>query len=293
MVDRNVRDLTTATAYDSNGDKLGSVKEVYLNDATGQPDFVEVGHGLFGMSSSLVPLRGHRLEGDELRLAFSKDRIKDAPDVDADAHLSPEEQETIYRYYGLEGTENVEAYEPHPYVGGDRPGVDVDDARMRETGNDPYVAGAGADVGQRTGDRVGNESDELIRSEEHLKVDKDRVNTGHARLRKYVVHDTETVEVPVEREEVRIERTPVDPDDPAVRNADLADDEASVTLHEDRVNVSKEAKPVEKVRLEKDTVRDTERVTEDVAKEKIETEGGAVHDETGPRTHQGKSPRNR
>lgn len=293
MVDRNVRDLTTATAYDSNGDKLGSVKEVYLNDATGQPDFVEVGHGLFGMSSSLVPLRGHRLEGDELRLAFSKDRIKDAPNVDADAHLSPEEQETIYRHYGLEGTENVEAYEPHPYVGGDRPGVDVDDARMRETGNDPYVAGAGADVGQRTGDRVGNESDELIRSEEHLKVDKDRVNTGHARLRKYVVHDTETVEVPVEREEVRIERTPVDPDDPAVRNADLADDEASVTLHEDRVNVSKEAKPVEKVRLEKDTVRDTERVTEDVAKEKIETEGGAVHDETGPRTHQGKSPRNR
>ncbi len=122
-------------------------------------------------------------------------------------------------------------------------------------------------------------------------MDKDRVNTGQARLRKYVVHDTETVEVPVEREEVTIERTPVDADDAAARvGAELGEDEASVTLHEERVNVTKEARPVEKVRLQKDTVRDTERVTEDVAKERIEAEGGAVHDETAPRTGGNQTP---
>ncbi|AGF73507.1 DUF2382 domain-containing protein [Corynebacterium halotolerans] len=316
MVNRNVRDLTTATAYDKDGEKLGSVKEVYINDASGQPDFVEVGHGLFGMGSSLVPLRGHRLDGENLNLAFSKERIKDAPNIDADAHLSAEEQDTIYRHYGLEGAENVESYEPDRGPGYERRERDQeretlsDPLATRGTDADPYaeantthdvpggmaagagVAGTGAAAGL-TGDRdeervdrdrVGGEGDEIVRSEEHLQVDKDRVNTGQARLRKYVVHDTETVEVPVEREEVHVERTPVDADDARARTGgELTEDEASVTLHEERVNVSKEAQPVEKVRLEKDTVRDTEQVTEDVAKERIEAEGvgGTDRDRTG------------
>ncbi len=78
-MNRNIADLVTATAFDRDGEKLGSVTEVYINDTTGQPDFVEVAHGLFGMDSSIVPLRGHRLDGENLQLAFSKDLIKDAP----------------------------------------------------------------------------------------------------------------------------------------------------------------------------------------------------------------------
>jgi len=54
----------------------------------------------------------------------------------------------------------------------------------------------------------------------------------------------------------------------------LGDDEASVTLHEERVNVTKETVPVEKVGLDKQTVRDTETVSEDVAHEEIEVDGG-------------------
>ena len=107
MVNRNIGDITRATAYDVDGEKLGSVKEVYINDSTGQPDFVEIGHGLFGMSSSLVPLRGHRLDGENLKLAFSKDRIQDAPNIDHYAHLTDADQDTIYRHFGLESTQNV------------------------------------------------------------------------------------------------------------------------------------------------------------------------------------------
>src|SRR5690606_32225278 len=95
MTLHNIHDLTEATAYDSNGDKLGGVKEVYINDTTGQPDFAEVGHGLFGLQSSIVPLRGHTLRGGELHLAFTKDLIKDAPDIKHDEHLSEEDHATI------------------------------------------------------------------------------------------------------------------------------------------------------------------------------------------------------
>lgn len=297
MVNRNVQDLTNATAYDKNGDKLGSVKEVYINDATGQPDFVEVGHGLFGMSSSLVPLRGHRLDGEDLRLAFTKDRIEDAPNIDDDAHLSENDQDTIYRHYGIGGTENVETYDS------DRRNWDRDDRDLRDDRTAAAgTAGAASTVGaagtvadgfdarddrdfvdadrNRTDrdvtdrDRDLTDGDSIVRSEERLNVDKDRVETGQARLRKYVVHDTETVEVPVEREEVRIERNPIDADDArAHRGGQLGDDEASVTLHEERVNVSKETVPVEEVRLDKQTVRDTENVREDVAHEEIDVDG--------------------
>ena len=120
-----------------------------------------------------------------------------------------------------------------------------------------------------------NNDGELIRSEEQLNVNKERVATGEARLRKYVVTDTESVEVPVEREEVRVERTPINAEDAKNYNGTISGDseEASVTLHEERVNVNKETVPVEKINLKKDTVRDTETHTEELRKEQIDTDG--------------------
>ncbi len=259
MADYNrIEDLARATAYDVDGDKIGSVKDVYVNDNSGQPDFVSVSHGLFGGGDSIVPLRGHSLRDGELHLAFPKDRIKDAPDLDENGHLTNEDQEAFYRHYGLEGTKDVTTY---------------------ETGRRDAVAGADYDRDREVRDRDvvdrdrRDNTDGIVRSEEQLHVDKDRVETGQVRLRKYVVNETETVEVPVEREEVRVTREPISDADRANYRGDLGNDEASVTLHEDRVNVSKESVPVEKVSLDKETVRDTERVTEQVAKERIETEG--------------------
>lgn len=303
---REIRELLDATAYDVDGDKLGNVNEVYINDTSGQPDFVEINHGLFGMGSSLVPLRGHSLNGEELRLAFAKDRIKDAPNVDSDAHLSNEDQAELYRHYGLDNTSNVTEY-------------------TRDDRRDAGVAGAGAGVAgagvagheaNRTAEFERRENDvvadrdrdldrdrtagldndnEIIRSEERLNVDKERVNAGDVRLRKYVVHDTETVEVPVEREEVRVERQPItDADRANYTGGTIGEDEASVTLHEERVVVSKETVPVEKIGLEKEVVRDTETVTEDVAKERIETEGTDFVDRVdGTRDGQTRNPLDR
>lgn len=286
---RQIRDLFNATAYDSNGDKLGDIKEVFVNDSTGQPDFIEVSHGLFGLSSSLVPLRGHRVEGEDLRLAFPKELIKDAPEFNQDSHLSDTELEKLYAHYSLQDVEDVETYEA------DAPAQGVDGRRdtglgAAETG--AAVAGAGVAADERearaeadaerrdaaataeTADTAdATENSGLVRSEERLNVDKERVQTGEARLRKYVVHDTETVEVPVEREVVSVERTPIDGAEAADFDGKLADDEETITISEERVNVTKETVPVEKVELKKETVRDTETVTEDVAREEFDIDG--------------------
>lgn len=301
---KNIKDLFNATAYDKNGEKLGDVNEVFVDDQSGQPTFVEVNHGLFGMNSSLVPLRGHDFSGDDLKLGFSKDRIKDAPDFDSDKPLTPEAQSDIFKHYGLDNAHDVTDYKDS----------NLDSKRDAQAGADKDhnltagagVAGAGAGVAgahanekkeathstdaaaaerkagvadnaasKNTAAAHTNNDGELIRSEEQLNVNKERVATGEARLRKYVVTDTETVEVPVEREEVSVERTPISAEDAKNYNGTISGDseEASVTLHEERVNVNKETVPVEKINLKKDTVRDTETHTEELRKEQIDTDG--------------------
>ncbi|MDC7108477.1 PRC and DUF2382 domain-containing protein [Corynebacterium afermentans] len=281
MADFNrIEDLANATAYDVDGDKVGGVKDVYVNDTTGQPDFVSVNHGLFGGGDSIVPLRGHTLRDGELHLAFQKDRIEDAPDLDENGHLTTEDQDAFYRHYGLENTQDVTTYETGN--------------RFAETG---AAGAAGAGAGYAAGERTDVDTErrdvvdadrrdvadngEIIRSEEQLNVSKDRVETGEVRLRKYVVNETENVEVPVEREEVRVVREPITDADRANYDGNIGEQEASVTLSEDRVNVSKESVPVEKVSLEKDTVRDTERVSEEVRKERFETDGVVEGDVEG------------
>ena len=287
MADFNrIEDLANATAYDVDGDKVGGVKDVYVNDTTGQPDFVSVNHGLFGGGDSIVPLRGHSLRDGELHLAFPKERIEDAPDLDENGHLTTEDQDAFYRHYGLENTQDVTTYETGN--------------RFAETGAAGAAGAAGAGAGYAAGERnVETDVDterrdvvdadrrdvadngEIVRSEEQLNVSKDRVETGEVRLRKYVVNETENVEVPVEREEVRVVREPITDADRANYDGNIGEQEASVTLSEDRVNVSKESVPVEKVSLEKDTVRDTETVSEDVRKERFETDGVVEGDVEG------------
>ena len=301
---KNIKDLFNATAYDKNGEKLGDVNEVFVDDQSGQPTFVEVNHGLFGMNSSLVPLRGHDFSGDDLKLGFSKDRIKDAPDFDSDKPLTPEAQSDIFKHYGLDNAHDVTDYKDSNLdskrdvqAGADKDhnltagagaagagagvaGAGVAGAHADEKKADTHTTDAAATerkagVADDAAAARTNNDGELIRSEEQLNVNKERVATGEARLRKYVVTDTETVEVPVEREEVRVERTPINAEDAKNYNGAISGDseEASVTMHEERVNVDKETVPVEKINLKKDTVRDTETHTEELRKEQIDTDG--------------------
>ena len=301
---KNIKDLFNATAYDKNGEKLGDVNEVFVDDQSGQPTFVEVNHGLFGMNSSLVPLRGHDFSGDDLKLGFSKDRIKDAPDFDSDKPLTPEAQSDIFKHYGLDNAHDVTDYKDSNLdskrdvqagadkehnltagagaagagagvAGAGAAGAHADEKKAATHTTDAAATERKAGVADDAAAARTNNDGELIRSEEQLNVNKERVATGEARLRKYVVTDTETVEVPVEREEVSVERTPISAEDAKNYNGTISGDseEASVTLHEERVNVNKETVPVEKINLKKDTVRDTETHTEELRKEQIDTDG--------------------
>jgi uncharacterized protein (TIGR02271 family) len=237
--------------YDESGEKIGSAAEVDLDDETGQPEWVTVRTGLFGTRESFVPIRDADLTDDGVRVPVSKDRVKDAPKIDTDGHLSPQEEQELYRYYGLgNGTAQTTTQ------------------TTTGTGTDTRAA-VGHDTSGPTTD------DAMTLSEERLDVGMRSEEVGRARLRKYVVTENVTTTVPVSHEEVRIEREPIT--DANVGNAmdgpAISEEEHEVTLHAERPVVEKEAVPVERVRLDKETVVENETVSEGLRKEEIEVDG--------------------
>jgi PRC-barrel domain len=86
-------------AVDPEGNRIGKVSKVYLDDHTGQPQWVLVETGLFGTRDSFAPIQGSRIDGERVVLAVSKDQVKDAPNIDKDAHISQSEEEALRQYY--------------------------------------------------------------------------------------------------------------------------------------------------------------------------------------------------
>jgi uncharacterized protein (TIGR02271 family) len=118
-------------------------------------------------------------------------------------------------------------------------------------------------------------NDAMTRSEEELRVGRRKAERGRARLRKTVETEQATAKVPVEREELRVEREPVTDAnrDQAMRGPDLSEAEHEVVLHEQRPVAHKEVVPKERVRLGTEKVKDEREVGRKLRKERIEVEG--------------------
>ena len=96
MTTQNPQDLEGRIAVDSEGAKIGKIGQVYLDDQGGQPLWVTISTGMFGTKESFAPLYGSQSDGDNLRLAVTKDMVKGAPSLDADGHISEEENTALY-----------------------------------------------------------------------------------------------------------------------------------------------------------------------------------------------------
>jgi uncharacterized protein (TIGR02271 family) len=302
----HLQTIVGSNAVDNDGDKLGKIGNVYLDDRTGEPAWATVNTGLFGTKESFVPLATARIEGDQLVVPFDKAKVKDAPKVADDGHIGDDEQEELYRYYGLssaganghQGTSDSAGYAGTADAGtygdgtsgigtsvdstsGDgTSGVGTSGVGTSGVGSESGVA-AGSEAGAVGHDTSGPTTDNaMTRSEEQLHVGTETRESGRARLRKYVVTEQETVTVPVQREEVRVEREPITDANrgAALDGPAISEEEHEVVLHEERPVVEKEAVPVERVRLGTETVTDQQQVTEEVRKEQIDTDGDGIAD---------------
>jgi uncharacterized protein (TIGR02271 family) len=244
-----IRTWEGRTLLDRDGGRIGTIEAIYLDDRTGQPEWVLVNTGLFGTKSSFAPVAQATPTGNEVRVPYDKQLVKDAPRVDPDQHLSEAEERRLWRHYGLDYDRTT---------------------RRRPTGRDTV----GRDTSEPTTD------DAMTRSEEELRVGTTQRERGRVRLRKYVTTEQVQQAVPVRRERVRVEREPITDAnlDAATSGPAISEAEHEVVLREEEPVVEKRVVPRERVRLDKDTVTGEERVAEEVRKEQIDVQD---EDQTG------------
>jgi uncharacterized protein (TIGR02271 family) len=237
-----VATLYGSELYDRNNDKVGVIGQVYTADDASQPAWVSVRTGLFGQHESLVPLdRAEWTDGQRLRVPYDKEQIKSAPHMDVTANEPIESDELIqlYQHYNL--------IPPQP---------------RRERPRAERMPGA---------------EESVTVSEERMRVGTERQEVGRARLHKYVVTEPVQTTIPISHEEVRLEREPIQAGEERQYAGEIGEAEREVVLHAERPVITKETVPVERVRLDVNTVTEQEAVSGEVRKERVEADVPQEH----------------
>ncbi|GAA5531930.1 PRC and DUF2382 domain-containing protein [Deinococcus aluminii] len=240
------------TAYGYNGEKVGTVKDALVDPATGRIRYliVDVG-GWFSSKEVAVPVGEARFADNGVYFDnLTRDQVRDLGEYRYDQQYTYDQNMTNDT---LAADERVLR------------GTDTDEASYRERAF-------------RTPDRL-----QLL--EERLVVNKDRFQAGSVEIGKHVETVQQTVNVPLQREEVIIERHPVTDARP-VEGAVLGEGSQTmrVDLEAERANVSKQAYVTEEVEIGKRTVTETQTVTDTVGREVLDVnKTGDVRLENGDR----------
>ncbi|MFD6950076.1 hypothetical protein A6A08_16040 [Nocardiopsis sp. TSRI0078] len=257
--DRTPADLIGHNVLDQEGHNVGKINQVYLDDNTDQPSWVSVHTGLFGRHETLVPLQGSQPAEEDIRVPYDKSTVKDAPHIDADRHISPEEEQTVREYYAQHGGPPVESRSAAP------------EGRHAGQGPGPQTA---VPSGMPEDAAMTGEADDVsvTRSEERVDIGVERRESGRARLHKYMETEPFDETVPLHHEELQVERHPIDDPSAARGDREMGESEESFTLYEERPVVSKEQVPVEEVHVRKRGVTHDEHVRGERRRERVELE---------------------
>jgi uncharacterized protein (TIGR02271 family) len=223
--------------YDPNGEKIGKVDDLFV-DENDNPEYVGVKTGFLGTHSTLIPIDTITVDESAGRLVTSADKetVKNGPTFDDDREITPDFENEVYSYYGLQSTQITE--EPAAYGAYSAQSTDDDELRIQ-------------------------------RSEEELRAGTREREAGALNVRKRVVTERQSIEVPTRREEVTVDRVPVDGE---TSEAEIGDDEVRIPVTEEEVVVEKRPVAKEEVRIRKDVVEDTQVVEEDVRKEEVDVD---------------------
>jgi hypothetical protein len=235
------------TVVDRDGEKIGKFDELYLDEETSRPEWAAVTTGLLGRRQTLIPLADAHLVDDQLQVPFAKAQVEDAPSMDPGDELSQEEEASLYAHFGIEYSSAGTVLPEDATVDAGRPESANADERSGRGESERARGGDTGELERRTpgGDQVGEEApsgptapgdgeSQPGKQSAGLQVGTEVRPRERVRLRKYVVTEEVTKKVPVSREEVRLEREPVDEPQPAAPGeGNVIEDEPEVVLKEE------------------------------------------------------------
>ncbi len=104
--------LYDAVVQDQDGEKVGTVGQIYVDDTTDEPTFITVRSGLFGTKESIIPVcHAEYTEDGDVQVPYDRATIKHCPLIEPEGHLDKDEQATLYDHYGVDADE-IPATEP-------------------------------------------------------------------------------------------------------------------------------------------------------------------------------------
>lgn len=227
------------TVLDMDGNKIGSLGDLFVDDDSGKPAWATVMTGFFGSKENFFPISLASVKGDDIVVSVAAAQIKDAPKFDAGEILTKQEEQALYQYYQQDWND------------------DSEDA-----------AAAGQDTNGPSTDNA------MTRSEEELQVGTKTEETGRVRLKKYIVTEHVTTTVPIQREEVRLVREPITDAnrDAAMDGPELSEEEHEVILHEEVPVIGTKVVAKERVTLDKKVINEEQTVGGDIRKEQIDVD---------------------
>jgi uncharacterized protein (TIGR02271 family) len=239
---------------DAAGNKIGSVDSVWVDDATNELEFIGLKTGWIFGKNHVIPAADAQITGDTITVPYGEDQIKDAPSFSGDTELSPNDEQTIYDYYGLDRS-----------------------TAASPTGLTPGQSGtptAGWTGGTDRRTLQGEGEIDVPVSEEELKVGKRQVEAGKIRLRKVVRTEHEEVPVELKREDVQVERIPAS-ESTNVPSSAFQEKEIEVPVMAEEPVVQKEARVTGQVHVEKNVDTEQETVGDEVRREEVDVQRGA------------------
>src|SRR4051812_37332280 len=84
---------------DSGGERLGGVREIYLDRETGRPEWVLV--DVDGAEARFVPLADASIESATIRIAHPASTVLNAPGIGTEPRIDQSEERRLYAHYGL------------------------------------------------------------------------------------------------------------------------------------------------------------------------------------------------
>jgi stress response protein YsnF/sporulation protein YlmC with PRC-barrel domain len=261
------------------GQVVGTVQQVFNDDRDGTPVWARI---RAGNRDRFVPLSGSRVTKDGLSVPFDTQKIMSGPEVSAERHMSAAQTDQLSRHFGLSvpaqggdpdaGTRSRQTQPGETRPGETRPG-ETRPGETRPGETRPGETQAETQRGEAQRGAAQPDEEWLIRAEERVDVGTEMLESGRARLHKYV--DVEPVEqaVHVFHEEYEIERVPITPEE-RVRGV-IAEAEQEIILHEERPVFRKETVPVERVRLVAKRVEEDRTLRDEIRKERVEVEGNS------------------
>ena len=227
------------TVHDRNDEKIGKVDDLFV-DEQDNPEYIGVKMGFLGTRSTLIPMEIATVDeaARRINVATDKETVKNAPTFEDDREVTPEFENEVYSYYGLQRAEPTTergAYDAYRAA----PTTEEDEVRVR-------------------------------RVEEELRAGTREREAGAVNVRKRVVTERQRMEVPTRREEVIVDRVPVEGE--VAAEAEIGEEEVRVPVTEEEGVVEKRPVAKEEVRIRKEVVEDTEVVEEDVRKEQIDVD---------------------